>query len=446
MEAHGHFVADIAALAYGDSPERVEEAAIPLEWLAGVASALAVLQVPAEIKSLVDETVQRASMMLNIATVRRECSKKAPEAILTKWSDVWKMMQRISTTVGLADNHPLASLRMICTKIAMVDIEKPIVDFVEALANSDMCGAVTTAVMTTADELRALLPPKVGNLIDSVRAFVSLKQTADQITEGKSAGLLQCSAVLRKATGLVDLITQRDAYTEAYNLVRVEFNTKLQEVLAKCDLTNVEASKTKYSRVTASIASWEFGADVSWLRSSGDDSTGPSTSETKHIEQFASAYPTTLRIVEELHAMGDNMTWATEDQMRGGRCKGILEQCGQARARGLNPPREHDHCERHLDGRRCRGEQDIHHEQAEGTLAMPPLDLEGQARLAQPRRQEVLERGGVFGARERHERQRGHRRGIIFGRSFGGHECRREAHAEEDSPPHLQVSSSGSGG
>ena len=162
LEAHGHFVADIAALAYGDSPERVEEAAIPLEWLAGVASALAVLQVPAEIKSLVDETVQRASMMLNIATVRRECSKKAPEAILSKWSDVWKMMQGISTTVGLADNHPLASLRMICNIIAMLDIEKPIVDFVEALANSDMCGAVTTSVMTTAAELGARWTPEEG--------------------------------------------------------------------------------------------------------------------------------------------------------------------------------------------------------------------------------------------------------------------------------------------
>ena len=83
-------------------------------------------------------------------------------------------------------------MRMICTKVAMLDIEKPTIDFVEALANSDTCGGVTTAVMLTADELRALLPAKVGNLIDSVRAFVSLKQTADQITEGQNAGI--CSA------------------------------------------------------------------------------------------------------------------------------------------------------------------------------------------------------------------------------------------------------------
>ena len=182
-------------------------------------------------------------------------------------------------------------MRMICTKVAMLDIEKPIIDFVEALANSDTCGGVTTAVMLTADELRALLPAKVGNLIDSVRAFVSLKQTADQITEGQSAGMLQCSAVLRKATGLVDFITERGAYTGAYKLAQETFSTKLKEVLAKCDLANIEAFKTKYNRVFAAIASWEFGADVAWLRASSVVSAGPQPSELKHIEQFLAHAP-----------------------------------------------------------------------------------------------------------------------------------------------------------
>jgi hypothetical protein len=160
------------------------------------------------------------------------------------------------------------------------------------------------------------LPAKVGNLIDSVRAFVPLKETAGQITEGQNAGMLQCSAVLRKATGLVDFITKRDAYTGAYTLVLETVSTKLQEVLVKCNLASIEAFKAKYNRVFAAIASWEF-ADVPWWLAEDHVSTGPQPSELKHIEQSLSAYPTTLCIVEDLHAMGDKLTWATDDQRRG---------------------------------------------------------------------------------------------------------------------------------
>jgi hypothetical protein len=86
--------------------------------------------------------------------------------------------------------------------------------------------------------------------------------------------------------------------------------------LAECDLANIEAFKTKYSRVFAAIASWEF-ADVPWLLAETYDSTGPQPSELKHIEQFLSAHPTTLRVVEDLLAMGDKPTWATDDQRKG---------------------------------------------------------------------------------------------------------------------------------
>ena len=40
-----------------------------------------------------------------------------------------------STAGGLADDHPIASLRIRRTKIAMLDIDKPIIDFAEAFAN-----------------------------------------------------------------------------------------------------------------------------------------------------------------------------------------------------------------------------------------------------------------------------------------------------------------------
>ena len=47
------------------------------------------------------------------------------------------------------------------------------------------------------------------------------------------------------------------------------------------------------------------------------DSTGPQPSELKQFEQFLSAYPTALRVVEDLHAMGDTLTWATDGQRKG---------------------------------------------------------------------------------------------------------------------------------
>ena len=87
-------------------------------------------------------------------------------------------------------------------------------------------------------------------------------------------------------------------------------------MFAKCDLSNIEAFKTKYNLVFAAIASWEF-ADVPWLLAEDHVSTGPQPSELKHIEQFLSAYPTTLRIVEELHAMGDKLTRATDGPRKG---------------------------------------------------------------------------------------------------------------------------------
>ena len=137
LEAHGFFGAFIDAVAHGDSLESADEAVIPRDWLSWVATALASLQLPAESKSLVGEAVARVTILLKVATSRRECSKKATEGVLTQWSDVWKLTQCISATAGVTDDHPLVSLRMICTKVAMLDIEKPIIDFVEALANSD---------------------------------------------------------------------------------------------------------------------------------------------------------------------------------------------------------------------------------------------------------------------------------------------------------------------
>jgi hypothetical protein len=255
----------------------------------------------------------RATMLLKIAAIRIEGSAKGPEAILTQWSAVWKLLQDLSPT-SACDDDPLTVLHGFCKAVHVLDVEKPILDFVVGLASSYNCASVTTAVMANVDELRGILLQKVGDLVDSVRAFITLKQTADLIKEGQGVGILQCSAVLRKATGLVDMVAAWEEYASDYKVVHEAFDSKLFEVLAKCDLPLLDQFKAKYGCVSAAVASWEFVGDMAWLTSPTPDPDRDA--DITALEQFINAYPMTSRIVAELVTMGAKMTWATSTQKK----------------------------------------------------------------------------------------------------------------------------------
>jgi hypothetical protein len=202
-------------LVYGDSAESCEEADNALEWLVAVCDALSQAQLEGKDLALVIKAVQRATMLLKIAAIRQEGRVKGPEAILTPWSAVWKLSQDLSPT-SACDDDALAVLHIFCKAAHALFVKKPILEFVVSLASSYRCASVTTAVMTTVDELRGILPQKVGDLVDSLRAFITLKQTTDHIKEGQGVGILQCSAVLRKATGLVDMVAAWEEYASDY--------------------------------------------------------------------------------------------------------------------------------------------------------------------------------------------------------------------------------------
>lgn len=127
-------------------------------------------------------------------------------------------------------------------------------------------------------------------------------------------GILQCSAVLRKATGLVDMVIAWVEYASDYKVVHEAFDSKMFEVLAKCDLPLLDQFKAKYGCVSAAVASWEFVGDMAWLTSPTPDPD--KDADIKALEQFINAYPMTLRIVEELVTLGDKMTWATSTQKK----------------------------------------------------------------------------------------------------------------------------------
>ena len=313
LSGHGHFGAFAASLVYGDSAECCEDAEIGLEWFVAVCGALLHIQLVAKDLALVNEAVQRATMLLKIAAIRQEGSAKGPEAILTQWSAVWKLSQDLSPT-SACDDDPLAVLHSFCKAAHVLDVEKPIFDFVVGLASSYKCASVTTAVTTTVDELRGILPQKVGDLVDSVRAFITLKQTADHIKEGQGVGILQCSAVLRKVTVLVDMVAAWVEYASDYKVVHEAFYSMLSEVLAKCDLPLLDQFKATYGRVSAAVASWEFVGDMAWLASPTPDLD--MDADIKALAQFINAHPMTLRIVEELVTLGDKMTWATDTQKK----------------------------------------------------------------------------------------------------------------------------------
>ena len=91
--------------------------------------------------------------------------------------------------------------------------------------------------MCTVDELSALLPSQVTKLIDSSKAEKAMLLTADEINQGQSVGVLQCSPVLRKANNLHEAIGAKPEFAKATVIVKKEFGIKLDDTVAKCELS-----------------------------------------------------------------------------------------------------------------------------------------------------------------------------------------------------------------
>ena len=315
LQSFGFFANYGASLVCGDaSAEQLDEYISAFQWLRTVVNAIAKFPIGASKEYLCSEAIARTDTILAAGALRVDLAKKQkqPEAILVAWAGVWKLFMKTSAAApALKEDDPLVFLQQYCQQATVFDYEKPIVDYISQLASSENFTDMTPSVMTALDEYQHALPGQVAVIYESVKACRAVLQAAEQIKEGRSVGLLQCSVVLQKGAKIVDPIKNVSDKIVAMDAVKAEFSARLKETLANCNMEKAVAFEEKYGNVLPAVKDWTF-SEVTWLTSGVADSER--NAEIKVVEHFVLATPTTMRVIQELHNSMEHLTWITPDE------------------------------------------------------------------------------------------------------------------------------------
>ena len=311
MHFHGNFEKLVDKLFFGDDSQQCENLTAALEWLQIITGTLAHFDIP-DSMAIVTETQKWCTMFKDIAGLKSQAEAKSPEAKLAAWSSIWQQVQKISKAKKTAKTA-FDGLDKFCQKARMADVGRPIVDFTLNLVGDFK--RVTPALCSTADELRGMLPPRVGELVDSSRTEALVFQTADLVDAGQTVGVLQLLAALRRtsSTDVCAEINAKVEFTKACDKLKKEFADKLSETLAKCDLTEVVDFQRRYSIVQVAVAAWDFSNKAnSWMVATTPDAKVEV--DTKMAEGFVLAYHTNVRVATDLHAAIDAMFWLDKEK------------------------------------------------------------------------------------------------------------------------------------
>ena len=131
----------------------------------------------------------------------------AAEVVLTQWPNVWKIQSTAPSVPVVANNDPLQPLVEFCNRVATLGVDNTILDFANQFVVGK-CDGVGPTLLKVADELRGVLPAKVGTVFNSIQSYHSLLQTMDQIHAGQVAGALHCPALLRNCCDLVANVSE----------------------------------------------------------------------------------------------------------------------------------------------------------------------------------------------------------------------------------------------
>lgn len=162
-------------------------------------------------------------------------------------------------------------------------------------------------------EYRGTLPGKVWELVESSKALMALKQTAEHIAEGRPTGILQCTSALRRAHVATDEVKNAEMFQQNFDIVKKEWALNVQEALGRVDeISAAEAFLMKHSMVIEAARAWEFdNAEVKWLKIATPDPV--MTEEVKRMETFVNSFATNLRVFEDLCGQVGDLEWLAGD-------------------------------------------------------------------------------------------------------------------------------------
>lgn len=217
-----------------------------------------------------------------------------------------------------------------CSKILALDFEKPVVDFMTDTVVSGQGVAITPVVATTAEELQHLLPPMVWKLVESAKAFASLQQAAQSISEGRATGIFQCTSVLKKCQRVTDAVAQFPDFAKHIQAVKAEWSKNIMDLLGKCDVDLAKNSCHKYAGAVEAIVAWSFGDNsVKWL-CSADAPDDVRAADFKGAEGFIQSCSMSAKLIEEVCGQINDLTWATGEEVESIKAKrDIMREAGE---------------------------------------------------------------------------------------------------------------------
>ncbi|CAK0789183.1 unnamed protein product, partial [Prorocentrum cordatum] len=289
--------------------EQMDSDADIFRVLASVASTLMMFELSSVYRAIVKETNDRRLLAVKVNETMVMSAKKCDESILTHWSEIWEAEASIKSAARVTDDKQISSFQLICDVLSALSAENLIISVVKAIVGSPGCQLVTQNFIAVVSELVGSLPAQVKVLVDSAKAFKTIRQGAEQLIAGKSIGCMQSTAALTLIQSLVEPVSAMAEIPGWKRALKEEWATAFQGVAGQLDIIQVEGFSKKYrdeEKVIGLVDAWSFDANM-WLASSTRDDKR--TAEFKLTESYTIGLPPAARVIEELSKVVGSLQW-----------------------------------------------------------------------------------------------------------------------------------------